>query len=470
MVLALSSVSRSIPSRNVAKEVQMSHKPWKLLLSFWATSLAWAIVTLFTLAADSSAQETLQPYATPILHSFLDSRNVYPESVTVDQSSGTFFVGSVKEGTIYKGKIARPSLEVFSPGGADGRTIATGMFFTNDRLVVVGRQTGLIFVYNTKNGRLISKLDNGLRTGQTFLNDTTFAPDGSAYVTDSVNPVLYRVVPTMKGQYELQEFLKFEGTPVVYVNAPGAEGINVNGIVATADGRYLIIGKRNENRLFRVDLKSREIVPLNMPAGMLNTPDGLFLEGTTLYVAQNVPKSIAVVKLSSDFSQAELERTINHPTFAFPTSVARYKNRLLVVSSQFDTAGSPAAVSGTQSPVVPFWVTQIRERIVTAIPLEFIWTDEEQLAASRERYLTPTDLTEMLKLHPVEFIVAELGVPLKRISVDKCYEFWESEVKRHLLSPHRKVDRSNLPDEYGYLASEWSGQIEAPIVLLEKIH
>ena len=161
----------------------MLHKLWKLAL---------AIVTLFTLAANSNAQETLQPYASPILHSFLDSANVYPESVTVDQSSGTFFVGSVKEGTIDKGKIERPSLEVFSPGGADGRSIATGMFFANNRLVVVGRQTGLMFVYDTRTGRLISKLDNGLRTGQTFLNDTTFAPDGSAYVTDSINPVLYR--------------------------------------------------------------------------------------------------------------------------------------------------------------------------------------------------------------------------------------------------------------------------------------
>jgi hypothetical protein len=118
------------------------------------------------LPADCNAQEILQPYASPILHAFLDSANVYPESVTVDQSSGTFFVGSVKEGTIYKGKIGRPSFEVFSPGGADGRTIATGMFSP----VVVGRQTGLRFVYNTKNGRLISKLDNGLRAGQTFLN------------------------------------------------------------------------------------------------------------------------------------------------------------------------------------------------------------------------------------------------------------------------------------------------------------
>ena len=84
--------------------------------------------------------------------------------------------------------------------------------------------------------------------------------------------------------------------------------------------------------------------------------------------------------------------------------------------------------------------------------------------------ISPTELTEMLKIHPVEFIVADLGAPLKRISVDKCYEFWEREVKRHLLSPHGKVDRSKLPDEYGYLASEWSGPIEVPIVLLEKIH
>ena len=76
----------------------------------------------------------------------------------------------------------------------------------------------------------------------------------------------------------------------------------------------------------------------------------------------------------------------------------------------------------------------------------------------------------MLKLHPVEFTVADPGAPLKRISVDRCYEFWESEVGRHLLSPHGKVDRSKLPDEYGYLASEWRGHIEVPIVLLEKIH
>lgn len=82
---------------NVAKEAHMPHKPWKLLFSFWTTSLALAIVALFTLAVDSDAQGTLEPYAPPILHSFLDSASVYPESVTVDQSSGTFLTHSTRQ-------------------------------------------------------------------------------------------------------------------------------------------------------------------------------------------------------------------------------------------------------------------------------------------------------------------------------------------------------------------------------------
>lgn len=319
--------------------------------------------SVIAIAASVSAQPAgkagFRPHANPIIHSFPGSQ-VYPESVTVDQASGTFFVGSVKEGTIFKGKVGARTLDVFSPAGADGRTMATGMFYSANRLVVVGRQTGQIFVYDTRDGRLISRLHNGKSgTDQTFLNDVTFAPDGSAYVTDSVNAVLYRVAPAATGQYELQEFLRYDGSAIKYVNAAGAPGINVNGIVISDDGRYLVIAKRNENALYRVDLKTKEIVPVAMAKDTLNTPDGMFLKGDTLYVAQNLPRSVAVLKLSPDFTSATLERAIPHPTLAFPTSVARYQDSLLVVSSQFNTAGSPAAVSGTDAPLTPFWVSEI---------------------------------------------------------------------------------------------------------------
>src|SRR5262245_42280460 len=70
---------------NAAKDAHMSHKPWNLLLSCLGATLALASVTAFTLAAQSNPPATLRPYATPILYAFLDSENVYPESVMVDK-------------------------------------------------------------------------------------------------------------------------------------------------------------------------------------------------------------------------------------------------------------------------------------------------------------------------------------------------------------------------------------------------
>jgi len=321
-------------------------------------ALTVAVVGAVAGAGGAMAQQA-RPHANAILHSF-PGEQVYPESVAVDAATGSFYVGSVKDGTIFRGKVGAAKFEVFSPAGADGRVMATGMFYAKGRLVVAGRQTGQIFVYDSKSGRLIDKFHNGLEgADKTFLNDTTFAADGSAYVTDSVNPVLYRVAPIAGGRYKLEEFLKYDNTPIKWVSAAGAPGINTNGIVATPDGRYLIVAKRNENALYRVDLGSRAIVPVEMPKDTLVTPDGLFIQGTTLYVAQNTPKAVGVLKFSADYAKATLERNIPHPSFAFPTSVVRYRDRLLVVSAQFDTKGSPAAVTGNNPPVVPFWVTEI---------------------------------------------------------------------------------------------------------------
>jgi len=44
-----------------------------------------------------------------------------------------------------------------------------------------------------------------------------------------------------------------------------------------------------------------------------------------------------------------------------PTTLAAavYRDRLVVVSSQFDTLGSPAAVTGTAPPTLPFWVSEV---------------------------------------------------------------------------------------------------------------
>ncbi|MER5302618.1 hypothetical protein ABT039_24575 [Streptomyces lasiicapitis] len=337
-----------------------------------AASAAVAVLAGLTLTAGATAPASGAP-ATPSALSAPASRTapaalvhalpgdqVFPESAAVDPATGRFYVGSVKDGTIYTGRVGAPGdLRVFSPAGADGRTIATGLAFADGRLVVAGRQTGQIFVYDTGTARLVSRLDTGLRAGQTFLNDVALAPDGSAYVTDSVAPVLWRARPT-GGGYVLEKFMDFTGTAVSYVSAPGAPGINVNGIAADPSGRYLVIGKRNENALYRVDLRQRRVTPVTMPAGTLNTPDGLALRGRTLHVVQNQPGSVNTLELAADFGSARARKDTADKTFAFPTGAALYKQRILVVNSQFNTLGSPAAVSGTTPPRLPFWVSELR--------------------------------------------------------------------------------------------------------------
>jgi DNA-binding beta-propeller fold protein YncE len=250
---------------------------------------------------------------------------------------------------------------VWSPAEADGRTIANGMFYANKRLVVLGRQMGLVYVYNTDNKQLLAKLSNGLSgVSQTFLNDVVIAPDGTIYVTDSVNPELYTVSDS-SGTYVLRRFMAFGGTPIQYIKVTEAAGINLNGIAATPDGKYLIVGKRNENALFRITLANKAINRISID-GTLETNDGLFLNGATLYAAQNNPNNVAVLTMGADYANATVTRSVADTSFAFVTGVQRYGDKLLVVSSQFNTLGSPAAVSGTTPPRIPFWMTELPEK------------------------------------------------------------------------------------------------------------
>jgi hypothetical protein len=65
-------------------------------------SAALALVLTYPISHEAIAQDQLRPHPNAILHSFPGAQ-VYPESVAVDALTDTFFVGSVKDGTIFKG-------------------------------------------------------------------------------------------------------------------------------------------------------------------------------------------------------------------------------------------------------------------------------------------------------------------------------------------------------------------------------
>lgn len=273
----------------------------------------------------------------------LPGKAVYPEGIAYDPLTGDFYVGSTQSGTVYRGNVrdGPGELEVFLPGGTDGRTSVTGMKVDDyGRLFIAGRNTGRAFVYDTASGELIKALETP-PSDNTLLNDVTVTPD-AAYFTDSFRPLLFRVSLTSEGVGEMDAWLELEGTPIPYGN-----GFNLNGIAATPDGRHLLSIHFDTGRLYRIDTCTREVIEVDLDGTRLTTGDGLWLEDTTLYVVREYPASVVTVELSADLESGIPTATLTQPSFSLPTTLAKVGNRLLVVNSQLD--GTP--------PELPFSVT-----------------------------------------------------------------------------------------------------------------
>lgn len=83
--------------------------------------------------------------------------------------------------------------------------------------------------------------------------------------------------------------------------------------------------------------------------------------------------------------------------------------------------------------------------------------------------LTTDDIQKTLKKYPVEFVVANIGEKLKWISYDKSFDFWKPQIIPHLANDIANFNLYNFLENYAHIASEWIGEFETPIILLEKI-
>ncbi|MDQ2805542.1 MAG: SMP-30/gluconolactonase/LRE family protein [Chloroflexota bacterium] len=276
----------------------------------------------------------------------LPGEQVFPEGIAYEASSNAFYVGSTTDGTIFRGNVSSGVVTVFSAGGLDGRAGVTGMKADGrGHLFVAGAASGMIFVYNTRDSSLVGKFDTG-SAPKTFLNDITLTPDGSAYVTDSISPYLYKLTPNGAGGFRYERWLDFTGTAFAYV-----QGFNANGIVASADGAYLLIVQSATGRLYRVATSDKTVSDVDLGGGTLANGDGMWLTGHTLYVMRNT-FALVVLTLTSDYSAATVNGTYLDSSYQgfYPTTFARVGDRFLVVNSQFDKRGP------NLSPVLPFTV------------------------------------------------------------------------------------------------------------------
>ena len=143
--------------------------------------------------------------------------------------------------------------------------------------------------------------------------------------------------------------------PIELTDFPMTAGQNnLNGIEAACNGRVLLAVQSSEGVLWRIDLSTGSYAPVDLHGAELTDGDGLLLiGGRTLLVVQNRSNKIAVVKLDKRFRSGRVVRTITHPDFDVPTTVAKKRGSLYLPNARFTTPPMPDT---------DYWVTRIDRR------------------------------------------------------------------------------------------------------------
>ncbi|MGW4683458.1 SMP-30/gluconolactonase/LRE family protein [Streptomyces sp. NPDC004244] len=304
----------------------------KKLLSAAVLSLtaALALTTAPTAVAQSHGGRISTAFTLP-------GEKVYPEGIATDRRTGAVYVGSYADGTVYRALPGRARAEVFLPAGTDGRRTANGLRVDARGRLWVTDSTAGVTVYDTGTGSRLAHFEVP-GAGPRFVNDLTITPDGTAYLTDSVRAVVYRVTPhelaagsgTLSPAYDLGSRL----TPV-----PGRT-FSLNGITSDRAGRYLLAVDMIAGDLHRIDLRTGALSRVTLQGGDLTHADGLDLAADgTLRVAHNTTNTLTRWHLTPDGTRARLTRTLTDPSLQIPTTLTHTPGRTLVVRSQFDKGG-----------------------------------------------------------------------------------------------------------------------------------
>lgn len=272
---------------------------------------------------------------------------VFPEGVAYQPTTGNFFVSSTTDGSILRGNVVEPAAAPFI-GGPGTQFSAVGVKVDDaGRLIVAGGMTGDVRIFDAASGAPIRTFTTG--TGG-FLNDIAVAKNGDLFVTDSFRPVLWRVpaAEIVPGAPEAAEaWLDLTGE-IPYV----AGQFNVNGIVATENGRHLLVAQSFTSELFRIDVPTKAVTEVDL-GGEAVAGDGLALLGRILYAGEPFLHQIAKVSLSGDLGSGTVLSRTADPSFLTPTTLAVASGRLLVVNSQFER------LFGGLSPILPFTISSI---------------------------------------------------------------------------------------------------------------
>ena len=247
-----------------------------------------------------------------------------PEGVEYDTANKRFMVGSLAQGTVFvvgndgtlTPFVKDPDLK--SSVGIEVDEARNRLLVCNsDSAVFQGKSAGQakLGIYNLTTGERIAMIDLaavGPKNAKAhFANDVAVGSDGSAYVTDTMARVVYKVDPTNTATVFLPN--TFEK----------AQQHMLNGIVASPAG-YLLVAESAAGDLYKVPLDKPESFSKVKLAEAVGGADGMVLRANgNLLIVRN-DKSTSLVELTSadDWATATVASKGTYEVQATTTAVA----------------------------------------------------------------------------------------------------------------------------------------------------
>jgi sugar lactone lactonase YvrE len=274
-----------------------------------------------------------------------------PEGIAAGPES-TFYAGSLITGDIYRGSLRTGEGAIFVDAPPGRQAAGMKVEESTQRLWVAGGLNAKAYVYSTRDGSTVADLTLTATPG-TLINDVVVTND-AAYFTDSFHPALYQVPIGPGGAIGAPQTIPLSGPAAVIIG----ELPNLNGIDATPDGKTLIVGHSPLGALFLVDPLTGVSSAIEVTGGTITpgTPDGILLDGKTLWVVENFSERLVKIELSPDLTSGVITAVVTSDLFRVPATVAEDGNRLALVNARFDLGlpppFGPGAPPGTEFDVV----------------------------------------------------------------------------------------------------------------------
>ena len=294
-------------------------------MSFKSVMSVACFVLLLCASAVSNSQNATRPDSIPLPNGFR------PEGIA--RGTGPeMFLGSLANGSIFKLDLITGAGSLAVPAQVDRIAVGLSFDLRSRLLFVAGGPSGQAYVYDPSTGESVASYQLG--AAGSFISDVIVTRE-AAYLTDSFQPVIYRLPFGPKGslpQASAVETINLDGD---FIFIPMA--FNANGIESSADGKSLIVVNSTTGFLYRVDPETGIATTIDLGGQLLPAGDGLVREGRRLYVVQNTLNQISAITLATDLTSGELISTITDPGFDTPSTAALFDGSLYVANARFGT-------------------------------------------------------------------------------------------------------------------------------------